>query len=77
MASGSYDGPVTKVELYVSCTKLVNMDAFSKSDPFAVLFEGKQKSWIKMDKTEVIYDNLDPKVSVTLICTVDLPYNFL
>lgn len=67
MANGGYDGPVTKVELYVSCTKLVNKDVFSKSDPFAVLYESKvvgsrQKGWIKLDKTEVIYDNLNPKV---------------
>ena len=69
MASGGYEGPVTKVELYISCTKLVNKDTFSKSDPFAVLFENKggpRKSsdigWIQLDKTEVIYDNLNPKV---------------
>jgi len=66
MAGASYNGPVTKVELYVSCTELVNMDEFSKSDPFAVLFEGCGKSWNKMEKTEVIYDNLNPKVSPIL-----------
>jgi len=69
MASGNHDNLVSKVELYVSCTKLANMDMFSKSDPFAVLFEGrmigKQRSWIKVDKTEVIYDSCNPKVSAT------------
>lgn len=66
----NYDGPVTKVELYVSCSDLVNKDVFSKSDPFAVLFETKpglgQRGWM-VGKTEVIYDNLNPKVSG--ICT--------
>ena len=69
MAGANYDGPVTKVELYISCTDLVNKDVFSKSDPFAVLFETKpglgQKGWM-VDKTEVIYDNLNPKVSVSI-----------
>ena len=70
MAAGGYDVPVTKVELYISCTKLTNKDTFSKSDPFAVLFENKtgprksrEAGWVQLDKTEVIYDNLNPKVS--------------
>ena len=69
MASGNHDSLVSIVELYVSCTKLENMDIFSKSDPFAVLFEGRMigKQRSKMDKTEVIYDNCNPKVSATLI----------
>ena len=73
MASNSdYSYHQTKVELSLSCTQLLDMDTFSKSDPFIVLYQGtgqssRQKSgWVKMGRTEVIYDNLNPKVSVVL-----------
>jgi len=66
MAGGGFN-QLSKVELSVSCTKLLNLDTFSKSDPFAVLYkatnDGKKKSWLKLGRTEVIYDNLDPKVN--------------
>ena len=58
----------TKVELSFSCTELLNMDVFSKSDPFIVLFMStgytsqSNASWVKIGRTEVIDDNLNPKV---------------
>ena len=65
MAGGNFNQP-SKVELSLSCTKLLDLDTFSKSDPFAVLYkamnEGHKRSWVKVGRTEVIYDNLDPKV---------------
>ena len=65
MAGGNFNQQ-SRVELSVSCTKLLDLDTFSKSDPFAVLYkatsEGQKKSWLKLGRTEVIYDNLDPKV---------------
>ena len=65
MAGGSFNQP-SKVELSVSCTKLLDLDTFSKSDPFAALYkatnDGRKTSWVKLGRTEVIYDNLDPKV---------------
>ena len=65
MAGGTFNQQ-SKVELSLSCTKLLDLDTFSKSDPFAVLYkatsEGQKKSWLKLGRTEVIYDNLDPKV---------------
>ena len=63
-------GLVTKVELSFSCTDLLDMDVFSKSDPFIVLYTNtgytsqSNAGWIKLGRTEVIYDNLNPKVSV-------------
>ena len=69
MAGGSFD-QLSKVELSLSCTKLLDLDTFSKSDPFAVLYcatnEGYKKSWSKVGRTEVIYDNLDPKVRISV-----------
>jgi hypothetical protein len=34
--------PVAKVRLHVRCDNLLNMDTFSKSDPFCVLFMQSQ-----------------------------------
>jgi len=69
MASGALGNyrQLTKVELSLSCSKLLDLDTFSKSDPFAVLYKASQESlktkgWVKMGRTEVISDNLDPKV---------------
>ena len=61
-------GLVTKIELSFSCTELLNMDVFSKSDPFVVLYMNtgytlqSNAGWVKVGRTEVIYDNLNPKV---------------
>ena len=69
MAGGNFN-QISKVELSFSCTKLLDLDTFSKSDPFAVLYratnEGYKKSWSKVGRTEVIYDNLNPKVRINV-----------
>ena len=58
-----------KVELSFSCTDLLDMDVFSKSDPFIVLYMNtgytsqNNAGWVKVGRTEVIYDNLNPKVT--------------
>ena len=72
MAGGAINqdqvGLVTKIELSFSCTELLNMDVFSKSDPFIVLYMNtgytsqSNAGWVKVGRTEVIYDNLNPKV---------------
>ena len=70
MAGGNFN-QLSKVELSLSCTKLLDLDTFSKSDPFAVLYrptnEGNKRSWLKIGRTEVIYDNLDPKVNLVTV----------
>ena len=53
---------VSKVELSISCTNLKNMDVFSKSDPVVFLYEKRGKEWQKIGRTEMIDDNLNPKV---------------
>ena len=65
----SYADPVpptgdalSKVELSVSCTGLVDMDYFSKSDPVVFLYERHGRSWLKLGRTEVIDNDLNPKV---------------
>ena len=63
-----YSTHITKVELSFSCTELLDMDVFSKSDPFIVLYQytgqvvTSKSGWLKLGRTEVIFDNLNPKV---------------
>ena len=52
----------SKVELSLSCSNLKDLDAFSKSDPVVFLYEQKGSEWVKLGRTEVIDDNLSPKV---------------
>ena len=62
---GSVGDVVSKVELSFSCTKLRDLDVLSKSDPMCVLYSklGGAREWTKMGRTEMIKDNLNPKVS--------------
>ncbi len=53
---------VSKVELSISCSSLKDLDHFSKSDPAVFLYEKRGREWIKVDRTEVIDNDLNPKV---------------
>ena len=51
------------VELSLSAENLLDMDVFSKSDPFVVIYNkpfGSEK-WQELGRTEVIMNNLDPQ----------------
>ncbi|KAK3577893.1 hypothetical protein CHS0354_008288 [Potamilus streckersoni] len=54
--------PATQVEITVSCRGLMDMDAFSKSDPICVLFtkDIKMNQFFEFGRTEVIKDSLNP-----------------
>lgn len=52
----------SKVELSLSCENLKDLDHFSKSDPAVFIYEHKAGVWSLVDKTEVIDNNLNPKV---------------
>lgn len=54
----------SKVEISISCTNLKDLDYFSKSDPAVFLYERRAKgqNWEKIGRTEVIDNNLNPKV---------------
>ena len=54
--------PFAQVELSISCTNLKDLDHFSKSDPAVFLYEKKNTDWIKVGRTEVVDNNLNPKV---------------
>ena len=52
---------IAKVQLFISCRKLKDVETFSKSDPFVEVFEkSRSGSWDKIGQTEVIWDNLNP-----------------
>ena len=52
----------SKVDISVTCQNLKDLDYFSKSDPCVFLFEYLNRSWAKIGRTEVIDNNLNPKV---------------
>jgi len=54
--------PTSTVELSIRCSNLADMDVFSKSDPFCVLYvkDSKSEQWLCFDKTETIDNTLDP-----------------
>ena len=53
----------SKVELFISCSNLKNLDYFSKSDPVVFLYSKGPADWVKVGRTEVIDNDLNPKVS--------------
>merc|ERR1712126_10538 len=55
--------PSSKVELTISCSKLADMDVFSKSDPFLVLYQDETDKigrWVEIGRTETIDNTLNP-----------------
>uniref|UniRef100_A0AAR2L774 Copine-2 n=1 Tax=Pygocentrus nattereri TaxID=42514 RepID=A0AAR2L774_PYGNA len=67
LGSGPNAGPaigpqhcITKVELSVSCSNLLDRDVASKSDPFCVLFQEVDGNWVELGRTETAVNNLNP-----------------
>ena len=52
----------SKVELSISCSNLKDLDTFSRSDPAVFVYEGRGSGWLKLGRTEVVDNNLNPKV---------------
>ena len=52
----------SKVELSISCGNLKDLDHFSRSDPCVFVLEQRGRDWVKLGRTEVIDNNLNPKV---------------
>ncbi|XP_053401180.1 copine-3-like isoform X3 [Mercenaria mercenaria] len=59
-APGMASPPMSKVELRISCRKLINKDIISKSDPCAVLYVNQGTQWIEHGRTENVQNSLDP-----------------
>lgn len=56
-----------KVELFISCRKLKNMDVLSLTDPQVKLHVEKNGKWVFFDQTEMISDNLNPDFAKSFI----------
>jgi hypothetical protein len=64
-----------KVQLFISCRKLRDLDVFSKSDPvchISIKNHPSEQSWISYDKTERKMNNLNPDFSKV----IDVKYYF-
>jgi len=61
--AGASSNPTSKVELSLLCNNLADMDTFSKSDPFAVLYlkDSRSGHWVYVDRTETIDNTLNPQ----------------
>jgi len=57
----------SKVELRISCKKLLDKDVLSKSDPLCVLFEMRGGRWTEVGRTERISNNLNPNFSRCIV----------
>uniref|UniRef100_A0A8C2D3L4 Copine-2 n=2 Tax=Cyprinus carpio TaxID=7962 RepID=A0A8C2D3L4_CYPCA len=55
---------VTKVELSVCGSNLLDRDVASKSDPFCVLFHDVDGNWVELARTETAVNNLNPVFGV-------------
>ena len=58
---GSFAEAKEKVDIFVSCRKLRNLDVMSKTDPQGILYtKGQDGKYHEIDRTELIKDNLNP-----------------
>ena len=55
--------PPNKVNIWISCKHLPNLEVFSKTDPYVIISikEANAPKWIEIGRTEEINDNLDPE----------------
>ena len=55
-------GPSNKIQIFISCRKLKDLDILSKSDPVCVMFlkDSKSNSWQRLGETEMMLNNLNP-----------------
>ncbi|XP_037082721.1 copine-8-like, partial [Pollicipes pollicipes] len=70
-SGGSARTPTSQIELTLSCRNLADMDVFSKSDPFIVVYvaSGGSDAWQEYKRTEIIYDNLNPDFATKVVVT--------
>lgn len=56
------NGLSSRIEIFISCTGLRNLDNHSKSDPFVVLdeYDARSKSWREIGRSEIIVNTLNP-----------------
>lgn len=60
-----------RLELFIECTDLVQLDTFSRTDPMCVLYVKKLGHWMEYGRTESVPNSLHPKVFLWVILLVD------
>jgi hypothetical protein len=66
-------GPTSRVELRISCKKLIRGDLLSKSDPMVVVYtQNQQYVWTEYGRTEHIKNNQSPQFTKA----VEITYQF-
>jgi len=65
------NGPCSKIQLFISCKKLMDLDYVGKSDPYCQVWlkNDERSPWVNIDKTETIQNELDPVFSTPI--TID------
>lgn len=56
-----------KLELFIECTDLVQLDTFSRTDPMCALYVKRLGQWMEYGRTESIPNCLHPKVFLSEI----------
>ena len=64
-------GPSNKIQIFISCRKLKDLDLMSKSDPYVTVSirDSKSQHYSMIGKTEVVMNNLNP--DFTKFFTID------
>ncbi|CAD8087146.1 unnamed protein product [Paramecium sonneborni] len=63
-----YSEAIQKLELFISCRQLDDLDTTTVSDPYVVLFlKSNQSNWSKIGQTELIWNNLNPNFATSII----------
>ena len=63
------DSTANKVQLFISCRKLKDLDIISKTDPqvFVYVKEANQKAYTLIGKSEIISNSLNPDFTKSFI----------
>ena len=56
-----------KIELFISCRSLKNLDTFSKSDPQVIVSMVNNNHLSEIGRTEVVQNNLNPNFAKSFI----------
>ncbi|CAD8067375.1 unnamed protein product [Paramecium primaurelia] len=63
-----YSDSIQKLELFISCRQLDDLDTVSVSDPYVVLYlKNSQKKWNQIGQTELIWNNLNPNFATSIL----------
>lgn len=62
----------SQVQLFIKCTNLKDVEILTNSDPFVEVYEKRRENWYFLNKTEVIWNELNPRFSTC----IELDYLF-